>query len=213
MPCCPGLLWEASHVKRLEKLVTRQILVPSYGIFSSRLSRRPFSSSALSYRAFSDKRYLHHSILKNWWQGRFFFWLTAHSRPGRPALLVQCLIIRGFLPSRLQRASWFRRLASSRPNFLHSERPLDGAACFFHWQIFVTDLRSAQVMSPVNRWPLQRTHAREKLIAPSGNWTQIAQLRIQSSTSRPQVAPAHLLLLVRENVCYLISIFQLVGSL
>ena len=35
MPCCPGLLWEASHVKRLEELVTRQILVPSYGIFSS----------------------------------------------------------------------------------------------------------------------------------------------------------------------------------
>ena len=96
MPCCPGLLWEASHVKRLEELVTRQILVPSYGIFSSRLSRRPFSSSALSYRAFSDKRYLHHSVLKNWWQGRFFFWLMAHSRPGRPALLVQCLIIRGY---------------------------------------------------------------------------------------------------------------------
>jgi hypothetical protein len=66
MPCCLGLLWEASHVKRLEELVTRQILVPSYGIFSSRLSRRSFSSSALSYRAFSDKRYLHHSVLKNW---------------------------------------------------------------------------------------------------------------------------------------------------
>ena len=96
MPCCPGLLWEASHVKRLEELVTRQILVPSYGVFSSRLSRRPFSSSALSYRAFSDKRYLRHSVLKNWWPGRFFFCLTAHSRPGRPALHVQCLIIRGY---------------------------------------------------------------------------------------------------------------------
>ena len=29
-------------------------------------------------------------------------------------------------------------------------------------RFFVTDQRSAQVMNPVNRWPLQRTHAREK---------------------------------------------------
>jgi hypothetical protein len=27
----------------------------------------------------------------------------------------------------------------------------------------VTDQRSAQVMNPVNKWPLQKTHAREKL--------------------------------------------------
>jgi hypothetical protein len=26
MPCCPGLLWGAAHVKRLEELLTRQIL-------------------------------------------------------------------------------------------------------------------------------------------------------------------------------------------
>jgi hypothetical protein len=42
----------------------------------------------------------------------------------------------GLLPSRLQQASWFSCLASSRPNFLHPERPLDGAASFFHSQIF-----------------------------------------------------------------------------
>jgi hypothetical protein len=42
------------------------------------------------------------------------FRLTAssHSMPSHP----------GLLPSRLQRASWFRNLASSRPNFLHPER-------------------------------------------------------------------------------------------
>ncbi len=91
MPCCPGLLWEVSHVKRLEELLTRQILVPSYGIFLSRLSRRLFSSSALSYRAFSDKRYLHQSVLKNWWQGRFFFWLTAHSSSDLRHILVQAV--------------------------------------------------------------------------------------------------------------------------
>jgi hypothetical protein len=33
----------------------------------------------------------------------------------------------------------------------------------------VTNQRSAQVMNPVNKWPLQRTHAREKLFAPGGN--------------------------------------------
>ncbi len=55
--------------------------------------------------------------------------------------------------------------------FVHSERLLDGAACFFHWHIFVTDLWSAQVMSLVNIWPLQRTHAREKLFVPGGNWS------------------------------------------
>ena len=66
MPCCPGLLWEASHIKRLEDLVPGRSLFRLYGIFSSRLSRRPFSSSALLYRAFSDKRYLCHSVLKNW---------------------------------------------------------------------------------------------------------------------------------------------------
>ncbi len=139
-----GFFWqEIPPSQRLEELVTRQILLLTYGTFSSR-----------------------------------------PSSPSRPMPYHP-----GLLPSRLQRASWFRCSASSPPNFLHSERPLDGAACFFHWQIFVTDLRSAQVMSPVNRWPLQRTHAREKWIAPSGNWTRTAQLRIRHSTSRPQVAP------------------------
>jgi hypothetical protein len=33
----------------------------------------------------------------------------------------------------------------------------------------VTDQRSAQMMNPVNKWPLQRTHEREKLFAPGGN--------------------------------------------
>ena len=121
MPCCPGLLWEASHIKRLEELVTRQILVPSYGIFSSRLSRRPFSSSALSYRAFSDKRYLRHSVLKNW--VLLLSYGTFSSRPSSPSRPMP--YHPGLLPSRLQRASWFRRSASSRPNFVHSERPLD----------------------------------------------------------------------------------------
>ncbi len=53
------------------------------------------------------------------------------SNPSRPMPYYPRL-----LPSCLQRASWFCRSPSSRPNFLHSERPLDGAACFFHWQIF-----------------------------------------------------------------------------
>ncbi len=53
----------------------------------------------------------------------------------------------------------------------------------------VTDQRSAQVMNPENKWPLQRTHAREKLFAPGRNWTRIAQLRVRCSTSRPRVAP------------------------
>jgi hypothetical protein len=182
MPCCPGLLWEASHVKRLEELLTRQILVPSYGSFSSRLSRRPFSSSALSYRAFSDKRYLHHSVLKTR-QILLLTYGTFLSRPSSPSRPMP--YHPGLLPSRLQRASWFCRSASSRPNFLHSERPLDGAACFFRWQIFVTEQRSAQVMSPVNRWPLQRTHAREKLNAPGANWTWIAQLWIPLDRGLP----------------------------
>ncbi len=66
-------------------------------------------------------------------------------------------------------------------------------ACFFLWQIFVTDQRSAQVMSPVNRWPLQRTHAREKLFAPGGNWTRIAQLWIRLFTTGCPLNPVMLL--------------------
>ena len=111
--CCPffsGLLLEASHVKRL--------VVPSYGIFSSRLSVQ--------------------------------------------SLLVQCLIIRGYCR------------AVSSPNFqvqtsLHSERSARWRCKLFSVDR-VTDQRSAQVMNPVNKWPLQRTHAREKLIC---SWREL----------------------------------------
>ncbi len=66
----------------------------------------------------------------------------------------------------------------------------------------VTDQRSAQVMNPMNKWPLQRTHAREKLFAPGGNGTRIAQLRVRRSTSRPRVAPLHFRIVCQINfVC------------
>ncbi len=150
MPCCPGLLWGAAHVKRLEELMTRQILVPSYSIFLS----------------------------------RFFCF----------SILVQCLIVQGFLwqeqtsiiasltvlsygtsPSRAVPSEHLEELLIRQilvpsygifhSNLLHPERLLDGALCFFHWQIFVTDQRSAQVVSPVNRWPLQRQEKNYLLLA------------------------------------------------
>jgi hypothetical protein len=94
----------------------------------------------------------------------------------------------GLLPSCLQRALgsavWHLLVQTS---YIQKD-PLDGAASFFSVDR-VTDQRSAQVMDPVNKWPLQRTHAREKLFAPGGNGTRIAQLRVQCPTSRPWVAP------------------------
>ena len=76
------------------------------------------------------------------------FRLTASSRPGFPY-------------------SPFSSNAVSSPNFqvqtsLHSERSARWRCKLFSVDR-VTDQRSAQVMNPVNKWPLQRTHAREKL--------------------------------------------------
>ncbi len=114
-----GLLLEASHVKRL--------VVPSYGIFSSRLSVE--------------------------------------------SLLVQCLIIQGYCR------------AVSSPNFqvqssLHSERSARWCCKLFSVDR-VTDQRSAQVMNPVNKWPLQRTHTREKLFC---SWREL-------NPNRPVASP------------------------
>ncbi len=121
------------------------------------------------------------------------FRLTASSSPGFPYCIVPSRPMPyhpRLLPNRLQCASWFRRLASSRPNFSHPERSARWRCKVFPLTFFfVTDQRSGQVMNPVNRWPQQRTHAREKLFAPGRNWTRIAQLRIRRSTSRPRVAP------------------------
>ncbi len=58
-------------------------------------------------------------------------YLSRQSGPSRPMTYYP-----GLLPSCLQQASWFCCSASSCPNFVHPERPLDGAECFFHWQIF-----------------------------------------------------------------------------
>jgi len=93
MPCCPGLLWGAAHVKRLEELLTKQILVPFYGIFSSRFFCFSVLVQCLIEQGFLWQEQT--SVIASWRTG-FFFCLTAHSRPGRPALLVQCLIIRGY---------------------------------------------------------------------------------------------------------------------
>ena len=167
MPCCPGLLWGAAHVKRLEELLTRQILVPFYGIFSSRFFCFSVLVQCLIEQGFSWQEQT--SVIASLTvlsYGTFLvqadqpFWSNALSsgaiaEPSPASVLKNCWSGR-FL---------FHLTASSGSNFSHPERPLDGTVCFFHWQIFVTDQRSAQVVSPVNRWPLQRTHAREKLFA------------------------------------------------
>ncbi len=164
-----GYFWGAAHVKRLEELLTRQILVPSYGIFSSRFfcfsvlvrcligtflvqADPPFSSNALSSGAIAEPSPA--SVLKNCWSGRFLFRLTA----------------------------------SSRSNFLHPERLLDGAVCFFHWQIFCYRSKICPSGEPGKQMAsTEDPRKRKKLIAPGGNWTRIAQLRIRRSTSRPRV--------------------------
>ena len=83
------------------------------------------------------------------------FRLTASSRPGFPY-------------------SPFSSNAVSSPNFqvqtsLHSERSARWRCKLFSVDR-VTDQRSAQVMNPVNKWPLQRTHAREKLFC---SWREL----------------------------------------
>ena len=83
------------------------------------------------------------------------FRLTASSRPGFPY-------------------SPFSSNAVSSPNFqvqtsLHSERSARWR-CKLYSVDRVTDQRSAQVMNPVNKWPLQRTHAREKLFC---SWREL----------------------------------------
>ncbi len=65
------------------------------------------------------------------------FRLTASSCPGFPysPFLSNALSSRAIAePSP---ASWFRRLASSRPNFFYIQKdPLDGAASFFRWPCY-----------------------------------------------------------------------------
>ena len=123
-----------------------------------------FINSLLTITIFSKHCYYYYYILlqRNYMlQSLFFhglsvccpffsgllFRLTASSRPGFPY-------------------SPFSSNAVSSPNFqvqtsLHSERSARWR-CKLYSVDRVTDQRSAQVMNPVNKWPLQRTHAREK---------------------------------------------------
>ena len=92
------------------------------------------------------------------------FRLTASSRPGFPySPFSSNALSSGAIaePSPVQ---------TSKSKLLYIQKdPLDGAASFFSVDR-VTDQRSAQVMNPVNKWPLQRTHAREKLFC---SWREL----------------------------------------
>jgi len=91
------------------------------------------------------------------------FHLTASSRPGFPySPFSSNALSSGAIaePSPVQ---------TSKSKLLYIQKdPLDGVASFFSVDR-VTDQRSAQVMNPVNKWPLQRAHAREKLFSSGGN--------------------------------------------
>ncbi len=110
----------------------------------------------------------------------------------------------GLLPSRLQRASWFRHLASSHPNFLHSERSA-------RWRCKLFPLTVLQIKD-LPRWWTRWTNGlyigptqEKNYFAPGGNWTRINQLRVRRSTSRPQVAPRTYIFLLEQispQLCY-----------
>ncbi len=130
MPCWQGLLLEATHDKRL---------VPSYGIFSSRLS-----------------------VL-----------VPSHPMPYHP----------GLLPSRLQRASWFRRLASSCPNFLHPER-----SARWHCKVFPLTYFLLQIKD-LPRWWIRWTDGLYRGPTQEKNYLLLAGIEPGSPSCKSNVLP------------------------